>query len=208
MKHWSRLLALLAFSLLSPWAHGETTALEKYFASIETLKADFEQLVFDQRGRIIQEMKGKVYIHRPGRFRWDYARPYEQHIVADGERIWIYDVDLEQVTVKPQQATMGSTPALVLSEPQALAENFLIAVGEEQHGVQWFQLEPREASDGFQSLRLALDKNGLRQMQLVDSFDQTTELYFDNIERNGSIDSKRFEFTAPDGVDVFDETQF
>ncbi len=200
-----RASAVLLLGLCAPVAFAQT-ALEKYFSSIETLQANFEQRVFDQRGRLIQEMKGKVYIQRPGRFRWDYARPYEQHIVADGERIWIYDVDLEQVTVKPQQSTMGSTPALVLSEPHSLGDNFLIAVGTEQNGVQWFQLEPREQNDGFQSLRLALDKNGLRQMELVDSFDQTTELYFEQLKLNKGIDANRFQFAVPAGVDVFDET--
>ncbi|MCF6325248.1 MAG: outer membrane lipoprotein chaperone LolA [Gammaproteobacteria bacterium] len=201
-------IQLVLFSLLMPFSAkaGEGfERLDNFFEGLGSLRANFEQTVIDASAFSIEKSGGVLIMQRPDKFLWDYQRPYQQAIIADGKKIYIYDADLEQVTVKVMQKSMGDTPMLLLSSGGALADSFVITEMGEESGLEWLQLKPRAQQSNFSMMRLAFDKNTLRIMELVDSFDQTTRLQFSEVKRNPKIDSALFRFVAPPGVDVIEE---
>ena len=202
----SRLLwFLLGFLLLVPAAQADEDDLEAFFADLHTLRADFEQW---SSAPGAQRARGRLYISRPGKFRWDYLEPYHQQIVSDGRRLWIYDEDLEQVTLRPLSASLGNTPALLLSERRPLAESFRIRDRGREDGLHWLELRPLDVEQAsFQWIRLGLAGGSLRQMILRDKLDQTTRLRFSRLEKNPPLDAGLFEFQIPEGVDVFEATE-
>ncbi len=199
-------LVLLALLLpLSAKAGSGLERLDNFFEGLGSLRANFEQTVIDASAFSLQESAGVLIMQRPDKFLWDYQRPYQQVIIADGKKIYIYDADLEQVTVKVMQKSMGDTPMLLLSSGGALADSFVITETGEDSGLEWLELKPRAQQSNFSMMRLAFDNQTLRIMELVDSFDQTTRLQFSEIKRNPKIDSALFKFVAPPGVDVIEE---
>jgi len=199
---------LLLVSCLIPFAADAGSGMErlnKFFDGLESLRANFEQTVIDSSAFSLQESRGVLIMQRPDKFMWDYQQPYQQAIIADGEKIYIYDTDLEQVTIKPMQQSMGDTPALLLSSGGALDESFVITETGADSGLEWLQLKPKEQQSNFTMMRLAFDEKTLRVMELVDSFDQTTRLLFSELQRNPRVDGALFKFVAPAGVDVIEE---
>ncbi len=199
---------LILLAVLMPFsakAGGGLERLDNFFEGLGSLRANFEQTVIDASAFSLQESGGVLIMQRPDKFLWDYQRPYQQAIIADGKKIYIYDADLEQVTVKVMQKSMGDTPMLLLSSGGALADSFVITEMGEDGGLEWLQLKPTAQQSNFSMMRLAFDENTLRIMELVDSFDQTTRLQFSEIKRNPKIDSALFKFVAPPGVDVIEE---
>src|SRR5690606_6675924 len=136
------------------------------------------------------------------RFRWDYRAPYEQVIVSDGVRIWVYDRDLEQVTVRKLDQALSATPAMLLSGEGALTDNFDVIAAEERSGVLWVELQPKRDDTDFKSVRLGFAGQHLRYMELADKLGQTTLLEFSDVRRNPSLDAARFVFDVPPGADV------
>lgn len=175
--------------------------LQEFFRNLSTLQASFEQRMSDARFATTGPSRGNFVISRPNKFRWEYVAPYHQLIVADGKQIWIYDEDLEQVTVKPLGKTLGDTPALLLSGAEPLEKNFSLTEGGTQDGLQWVELTPRAEETGFSRIRLGFDAT-LRRMELLDALGQTTQLEFDQVQRNAKVDPKLFVFKPPAGVDV------
>lgn len=192
--------ATIVFSVPT-WA-AANDALRAFFADVRSFKAEFEQTVFDENLRPLQSTAGTMVLERPGRFRWDYAKPYEQHIVGDGEKVWIYDVDLEQVTVRSQQEALGDTPAQLLSTTEPLETNFEITPLGEQKSVLWFELVPKAADSQFHRVRLGFDQQMLVRMELEDGLGNTTLLEFHEPKRNVALDNMLFRFEPPPGVDV------
>ncbi len=179
--------------------------LNDFFSEVSSVRADFKQQVLGNDKKTIQETSGQMLLLRPGRFRWDYKKPYEQQIISDGKKVWLYDVDLEQVTVKKVDKVLGSTPALLLSSDTPLEENFTInELGEEQN-LQWVELLPLQKESGFERLVLAFDEKNLVSMELHDAFGQLTRLLFSHVERNPVIDPEKFNFIPPKDVDVIGE---
>lgn len=176
--------------------------LEALLAATRTWEAQFEQTVFDESGRPTQDSRGTVYLYRPDRFRWDYRAPSPQVIVADGTRIWVYDEELEQVTVRPMDQALGNTPALLLMNRGDIEEVFTATTVGRRDGLDWVELAPRAESAAFERLRLGLDPNQIRVMEMTDSFGQTTELRFSDARTNVELDPALFRFTPPPGVDV------
>jgi len=176
--------------------------LQAFFDGLKTLTAEFEQRVNDADGALIQQSQGHLWLQRPGRFRWDYQQPYHQLIVGDGKQVWVYDEDLEQVTVRAIDATMGQTPALLLSSDKPILESFVVTALGDRDGVSWLQLLPHGKDAAFDELRLGLVSGGLRFMELRDGLGHITLLSFSNVKRNDPIDSARFVFVPPVGVDV------
>jgi outer membrane lipoprotein carrier protein len=176
--------------------------LREFFDDLQSLKADFTQTVLDARSTLLQDASGKFALLRPGRFRWDYQTPYKQLIVSDGKRIQIYDPDLEQVTVKMLDQTIGNMPALLLSNEQPLGDSFNITELGMQDGLEWLELIPKQGDTSFEKIRLAFDEHTLHAMELFDSFGQTTRLVFSNVQRNPAINPQIFQFTPPPDVDV------
>lgn len=181
-------------------ANGER--LQRSFSEVKSLRADFEQTVTDAKGKVIQEAKGTFALQRPGKFRWDYRAPYQQIIVADGRKIWVYDTDLEQVTVKPLDAALGGTPAQLLSGTRPLEQDFVITGLPPRDGLEWVELVSKAKEKEFERVRLGFDQRDLRMMEIADSFGQSTRLKFSNLQRNPAIDAKTFVFVPPKGVDV------
>jgi outer membrane lipoprotein carrier protein len=176
--------------------------IENFLNGLDGLQAQFEQVLTDRSGQIVDEARGSLAIKRPDRFRWDYREPHEQVVVADGSRVWLYDSDLEQVTVRKLDETLSATPAMLLSGEGALEDNFTVKQVEQDDGIQWVRMEPRRDDTDFRWVRLGFDGAVLKYMQLADKLGQTTRLEFSQVERNPPLDPSRFIFTVPPGADV------
>ncbi len=185
---------------------GEAQArLETFLHNLTTIKAAFVQTLNNSSGKLVEKSEGIMAVQRPGKFRLHYQNPYEQLYVADGESIWMYDRDLEQVTVKPQSEALGSTPALLLSTTEPLDTNFIVRELGEHEGFFWLELKPKGADSNFEFVKLAMEGDTLRAMEMVDGFGQATRLYFDPMVRNPKLKKEIFRFTPPPGVDVIGE---
>lgn len=176
--------------------------VEKFLQGLEGLQAQFTQTLADRKGDVADRSSGVLAIKRPNRFRWDYQQPHEQTIVADGKRVWLYDADLEQVTVRALDNTLSATPAMLLSGEGKLEDNFIATQTSQEKGVQWVTLEPKRTDTDFKWVRLGFAGDDLRFMQLADKLGQTTTLEFTRFERNPLLDPSRFVFDVPPGADV------
>jgi outer membrane lipoprotein carrier protein len=182
--------------------------LQAFFSEKGAMRAQFVQTVqgaaFAQPG----ESSGVLTMQRPGKFRWDYQKPYQQQIIADGKNLWIFDVDLDQVVVKPMDEALGDTPALLLSGDGSVSERFDIKELADLEGngregdLLWVQLSPKQTDTGFQQMRLGFGERHLLKMELVDGFGQTTTMTFSNIEKGLELPADTFRFVPPEGVDV------
>ncbi len=198
------LVMLVFFSLSIDTALADGIAkLEAFYANTKAMTADFHQLVTDSEGQKVQEVEGKMLIQRPNRFRWDYAQPFEQEIVSDGEYVYLYDVELEQVTVNPVTKTLGASPAALLSGDDSLYANFDMQAISKNDDLDWVQVTPKQNDTGFNQIALAFNQQGdLDTMVLVDSFGQQTAITFSAQNNQADIPADTFKFVAPDGVDV------
>ncbi len=178
---------------------------QSYLRSTQTARADFEQKVFDRDKKLVQQSKGSFSFLRPGRFRWSYAQPYPQLIVGDGTRVWIYDEDLNQVTVRAMARALGSTPAALLAGAADVERAFELADAGSRDGLEWLEAKPREREAGFERILLGMGTAGVQAMELIDHFGQTTVLRFSNIARNPKLDAGTFRFVPPKGADVLGE---
>lgn len=176
--------------------------VERYFGDLKSLRADFVQTVFDEQSRVLETSSGRMYMQRPGRFRWDYREPFEQMILADGERLWHYDSELEQVTVRGMGDVLGSTPLALLSGAAPIEEVFTVDEVTQRDGMQWYALHPKHSQGDFKVLRVAFEDDSLRVIELEDVFNQRTRLRFEDLERNVAIDPSLWRFQPPPGVDV------
>jgi outer membrane lipoprotein carrier protein len=174
-----------------------------FIAKVNTLVADVKQVSIDQHGRPTQTSYGLFYLQRPGKFRWNYHKPFVQQIVGNSDKVWFYDADLQQVTIKKIDQSLGSTPALLLSGKISLEENFVIQNQGMNEGLQWIKLLPKKEGGGFNYILIGMKDGKLGGMELNDNFGQLTRIYFTNLKLNGVIKPEIFEFKAPEGVDVF-----
>lgn len=204
VRPWLAGLALAAGLVTGQTAAADAVAtLKGFLARVDTLEAAFEQSLFDEDNLRIETSGGRFYLDRPGRFRWSYDTPYVQEIVADGERVWVYDSELEQVTEKPLGAAIGDSPARLLSTDQDLDAHFTVRDLGRQGPMAWVELVPRDAEEGaFRALRLGFAGDDLRQMELADNFGQTTVLRFSAVRVNPDLAPGLFRFVPPPGVDV------
>ena len=191
---------LLSFSAMA--AESASDKLNTFVESVVTFKANFKQTVIDPQGQVVEEAQGEFLLERPGKFRWDYQEPFPQHIVADGQRIWFYDVDLEQVTVKSQLEALADTPATLLSGETRPEDKYLLKDIPSEDGLHWVELVPKDVESNFQTVTLAFDKFGLQQMIMKDSFEQRTRLVFTHVLENLELNDDAFVFMPPEGVDV------
>ena len=143
-----------------------------------------------------------MWIERPNRFRWDYEIPFKQHIIGDGKQIWVYDEELEQVTVRQMKGALGYTPAILLAGSGKLTDNFTIKKLKKQGKLEWMEMIPKKNDGGFEDIRLGFEGNLLRQLEMVDGFGQTTRITMSNNRENYKIRDSLFRFTPPKGVDV------
>ncbi len=187
------------------WAQAAGAAslerFQSYLRTTQAARGDFEQKVYDRTGKLVQESRGSFALLRPNRFRWAYVKP-PQVIVGDGEKVWIHDADLNQVTVRKVARVLGSTPAALLAGSSDIQSSFDLTELPAKDGLEWLEAKPRDKEAGFERIRLGLATGGVEAMELVDQFGQTTVLRFSNIVRNPQIDPSTFRFTPPKGADV------
>ena len=198
-----RIVAILVFLLASAPARA---------ASIETLKtllqqttsgkARFAQIVVDKNLKELQKATGTMQFVRPGRFRWQYDKPYEQLIVGDGAKLWIYDKDLNQVTVRKMDKALGGSPAALLAGSNEIEKVYDLTNLGAQEGLDWLEAVPKSKENTFERIRLGFGPSGLEAMELRDQFGQTTVIKFAGVERNPKIAPDVFRFTPPKGADV------
>ena len=183
-------------------------SIERYKAFLDgtqSARAQFEQKVYDRSGKLVQQSHGSFVFQRPGRFRWVYQKPADQVIVGDGQRVWIYDRQLNQVTVRKLATALGSTPAALLAGASGIEQAFALSDAGEKDGLEWMEARPREREAGFEHVRLGFDAHGLQAMELTDNFGQNTVLRFSKLERNPKVNAAEFRFEPPTGADVLGE---
>lgn len=203
----SAVLLLLAVSATAAPSDNTVERLQTFLHNVHSLKADFTQTVKHATLPGAQKSHGTVLIKRPNRFRWNYVAPSKQIIDSDGEHLWIYDAELEQVTVKPLKTTLASSPAMLLSGRGSLREAFDVVAQGSEGGRDWVELKPRVADTNFKSIRVELGPHNIRAMTLTDNLGQVTRIEFVDIIRNSAIPDKVFQFTPPPDADVIGAPQ-
>jgi len=200
-----RLLLLLA--VLAPGVSAAATVegLKSMLEQTTTARARFAQMVLDKNMKKLQQATGTMQFARPGKFRWEYDKPYEQVIVSDGARVWLYDKDLNQVTVRKYDRALGTSPAALLAGSNEIEKNYRFSTVGNQDGLDWLEAVPRAQDTAFERIRLGFGKAGLEAMELRDQFGQITVIKFSTIERNAKIPPEAFTFTPPKGADVISE---
>jgi len=197
--------ALFGVGLALTPLSGVASSLERFSEFINgTVQAqgEFEQKIFDSNRKLVQESRGALAFSRPGKFRWTYVKPYAQLIVGDGSKIWIYDEDLKQVTVRKLDQALGSTPAALLAGNNEAMRAFRLSDKGSKDGLEWLEALPRDKEGNFERIRMGFGASGLQVMELVDGFGQTTVLKFNSLERNPRLDPALFRFSPPKGADV------
>ncbi len=198
------LLPLLFALALPAWADAQTR-LSQFVSQTKALKANFSQTVLDRNGRKTQESSGTLFFSRPGKFRWVYQKPYAQLLVGDGKKLWIYDEDLDQVTVRKLDAALGDSPAALLAGENDIEKRFQLKETRGSDGLDWVEATPKSKEGSFEMVRLGFKGDALQAMELKDNFGQTTLLRFTNLVRNPSLGSSLFRFSPPKSADVISD---
>lgn len=199
------LIALFGVAAMAAEPVDEATGrqlVNSFVQDITTFSAGFEQALLDPDGEVLERTTGTLEISRPGKFRWSYVEPYEQWLIADGLNIWSYDVDLAQVTVKPQADAIANTPALLLGGAEDALDQFDYEGSYRETVTTWVQLAPKNTESGFMRVELGFIDDVLTRMVFFDNLDQTTLVEFDGLAVNEPIEPERFSFIVPDDVDV------
>jgi chaperone LolA len=202
---WCR--GVFLFFILPLAAHaGAIDKLKTFVAATRSAQAEFTQELLDQNGKRIQIASGVMQFKRPGKFRWSYQEPYEQLIVGDGKKFWLYDADLNQVTVRKLDAALGSSPAALLSGRNEIERGFKLREDGRHEGLEWLRAKPRGQESSFEKIRMAFDaRSNLVVMELTDMYGHKTVLRFSEMKRNPKISKKQFRFTPPKGADVISD---
>jgi len=195
-------LLILGSLFIALDAHAQQSRLEQFVTQTKSFVAGFEQTLYDADSTALQVSTGTIQLKRPGRFVWVYETPNKQRLISDGENLWLYDEELEQVTVSPLADKVSGTPLVILMGTRPLEEEFTVKSRGISEGVDWYELIPKTESADFESLFVGLDELGLAAMELRDNFGQATQILFSDLQSGVDIDDSVFVFEAPEGVDV------
>jgi outer membrane lipoprotein carrier protein len=176
--------------------------LNAFLSGVRSLTADFKQELYGADDRLLETQAGKLSLQRPNRFRWSYAKPSELVVVADGKKLWMYDVELAQVTVSPLDDTVGSSPAMLLSGDRDVRDEFDVVETFTRDGLEWVKLAPKTGAADFRSVTIGFEGSAPRRLELVDGLNQVTRISLANVAVNPDLSDSMFEFTPPAGVDV------
>ncbi len=198
-------LFLIALPLTS-FATG-ISELKAFIAQTKTAEAHFNQMVLDKAGKVKQQTQGTMAFSRPGKFRWSYDKPYEQLIVGDGNKIYLYDVDLAQVTIKKLDATLGSSPAALLAGNNEIEKFYNLTEAGKRDGLTWLTATPKDKDSSFNQIQMGFSQNNLVEMRIRDNFGLTTQLKLSQLVRNPKLPASTFSFTPPAGVDVISDSK-
>lgn len=207
------LLGVLSLSVSLPTTATEVHELtegahlvQNYLDEVSTMRTRFRQTLLDEEFQIIGGPEtGELLLERPGKFRWDYREPSERLILADGQRLWMYEVDLDQVIVRPLDRTLASTPAMLLSGEGQITEGYDVTAVFDAEGIVWVELAPKIQETDFERVRLGFENREFVLMQLLDRFGQTTHIEFSDTQKNIPLEPDLFSFAPPEGVDVIGE---
>lgn len=206
MKIAQKILLTVSAALLPLLAQaGAVDQLHDFLKNTRTLKAEFSQLVIAKNGRKPQQSSGTVAISRPGKLRWEIVKPYPQLVVGDGEKVWVHDPELQQVTVRKAGQAISGSPASLLAGSNELEKNFSLRETGEADGLNWVEATPKSGDSGFERIRLGFAGSDLKAMELFDNFGQQTQIRFNRIERNPALPASLFSFKVPPGTDVLGE---
>lgn len=197
------IIILLVFPTMAAASSVET--LKAFLVQTSSAKARFAQMVLDKNMKVLQQATGTMQFARPGKFRWEYSKPYEQIIVGDGVRLWIFDKDLNQVTVRKLDRALGSSPAALLAGSNEIEKSYTLTNLGNQEGLDWLEAVPKTQETAFERIRLGFSKAGLEAMEMRDQFGQITVIKFADVERNPKLPPETFSFTPPKGADVITE---
>lgn len=179
--------------------------LQEFLKDFESLEANFVQSLINEKGEELERTKGMLYMQQPGKFHWSYETPYTQKIISNGEVLWIFDEDLDQLTIREMGDTIEQTPAGIILGDNDISEHFLLVhmgIIEEND---WIELTPKNPEAQYKNIRLGFDKSKLSMMIIVDNLGQTTRIDFLDIKNNTKLSPTLFEFEISEGIDVIDE---
>lgn len=204
------ILPLLFSPLLAVAAEAPSSArqqMQAFANDLQSISADFKQVVTTANGKPTDETTGSVAMASPNRFRWDTKTPFEQLIVADGAKVWIYDPDLEQVSVRSQNSEEAHSPLSVLTDLGRMDREFTTSESGERDGLRWLKLVSKAKEPDFEYAELGFDAKGLARMHFKDQLGNDTEIRYSNWQRNPSFPASTFEFKPPAGVDVIGDVK-
>lgn len=193
------LLLLLAGPAVAGSARDQ---LLRFVGDARTLTGQFEQRVVDGNGNQVERAEGSFAMAKPRQFRWDYRTPYEQRIIADGESVWVYDVDLEQASVRPQSFDEANSPIAVLLDLKQLDDEFEVSELPASDGLEWIELKPRQKAAEFRNARFGMARDRLQRLEIGDRFGRRTSLYFRDWQRDVALPANHFRLELPEGVDL------
>ena len=204
-REFSAFVLVLGGLLAFPVHAGPIEKMREFIQQTRSARAVFTQTVADSSGQISQKASGTVQFQRPGKFRWTYSKPYEQVIVGDGETLWIYDKDLNQVTQRKLDKALGSSPAALLAGADDIEKYFSLNALGKKGKLDWLEVRPYDEDSLFDKVRMGFNKNTLEVMELFDHFGQKTTIMLSRLERNPVTPADTYTFTIPDGADVVTE---
>lgn len=206
-----RRLAVCALVFAVPalgFAAAGREAITRFSTDLRSLDGRFVQQGYDAQGAATERSEGRISLRSPRQFRWEYQTPFPQLIVADGDHLWLYDPDLEQVTVRVQSYEEQTSPLAALIDAGELDRQFIVGEGGQENGLVWVDLKARRPEhSAVASARLAFNAAGLAKMSFEDQLGQRTEVTFSQWTRNGALPAELFRFVPPEGVDVVGETR-
>ena len=188
-------------------ADDNVNQLDKFLEGLETLSAGFEQTLLNQYGEELEKSMGVMHLRRPGMFHWAYSEPYVQYLISDGVNLWIYDEDLEQVSIRDIANMIDDTPAAILAGDIDIDAHYIVMNSDSSGEIDWLELTPRDIESQYIAIRLGFQNEQLVRMIMFDSLGQTTQIVLLDTKRNNSLDIELFQFTPPTGVDVIDSRQ-
>jgi chaperone LolA len=189
----------------SGFAAGSIEKLRAFAEQTRSASANFNQVVRDKDGKTVQSATGRLTFSRPGKFRWEYEKPYQQTIVGDGEKLWIYDKDLNQVTVKKMEGALGSSPAALLAGSNDIEQYYNVDAKGMKSGLDWLEAYPRDEDSMFSKVRMGFKGSMLDTMELHDNLGQITVIRFNKLQRNPQLAANTFTFAPPKGADVIED---
>ena len=197
-------LVLMFGSLSSPAdAADAAQRLKSALKNLDNISAEFKQTLLDEDKNIVQQSRGTMALQRPGKFAWIYTEPFEQRIIGDGSELWIYDVELEQVTVKPMDAGISNAPIMILMKQTDVTQQFDVSEIGQRKYLYWVELKPHASDLEYSSIFIGLEDDNVRAMELQDQFGQSTQIVFENMRVGVVHNPATFKFVPPEGVDVF-----
>lgn len=200
MKYLILVLVLIASPVFADDAERRLQAALK---SMDNMSAEFKQTLRDEDEQIVQQSRGTLALQRPGKFSWNYTDPFEQRIVADGSELWVYDVELEQVTVKPMDERLSNAPIMILMKQSDVSRQFKISEVGQRKFLYWIELKPNAVDLEYSRIFIGLEDDELRAMELQDQFGQSTQIVFENLRVGVVHNPATFKFVVPPGVDVY-----